>query len=101
LTKIMKGQEHFAPRRPRIKKEDSEKFGFTTGCPRRRAANRGSTAVGHSKECRKRITVELEEVGDEFIDREQERFSEYLETEETKKEKAKMEETTHEQEEGE
>ncbi len=51
LTKSIKGIEEFAQRRLRIKKEDLEKFGFATGCPGCRAANRGSTAVGHSEEC--------------------------------------------------
>ncbi len=61
LAKIVKGKDGLAPWRLRIKKEDLEKFGFATGCPVRRAANRGSTAVGHSEECRKRIGVQ--EVG--------------------------------------
>ncbi len=94
LTKIIKGRRDFVPRRLRIKKEDLEKFGFTTGCPGCRAATRISTAVAHSEQCRKRILEELEKVGDERIEKEQERFFEYLEEEENEKKKAKMEEAT-------
>ncbi len=56
-------------------------------------ANRGSTTVGHTELCRKRIVGELEKAGDERIERERdrdrdrdrdreretERISEYLE----------------------
>ncbi len=73
LTKIIKGREDFVPRRLRIKKETVEKFGFATGCPGRRAAERGLTAVGHSEECRRRISEELTKQGDERIAREIER----------------------------
>ncbi len=58
------------PRRHRITKRDLEKFGFTVGCPDCRAANRGSTAVGHTEECRKRIMEEVEKAGDDRIERE-------------------------------
>ena len=50
-------------------KKDLEKFGFTLGCAGCRAANRGSTAVGHTEECRKRIMGELEKAGDERLER--------------------------------
>ncbi len=78
LTKIIKGKEDSVPRRLRTKPQDPEKLGFATGCPGCRAANRGSTAVGHSEECRKRIAEELTKLGDERITRENERWFEYL-----------------------
>jgi hypothetical protein len=79
LTKIVKGKGAFVPRRLRIKKEDLEKFGFTTGCPGCRAANNGSISVGHSEERRERITE-----GDERITRENERWFEHLTQEENR-----------------
>ncbi len=54
----------------RITKNDLGKFRFTVGCERCRPANRGSTAVGHTEECRKRIMGELETATDERIVRE-------------------------------
>ena len=77
-AKTIKGREEFVPRRLRIKKGDLEKLGHIAGCPGCRAANRGSTAVGHSEERRKRITVELAKLGDERTTRESERWFEYL-----------------------
>ena len=72
-----------------------EKFGFAVGSAGCRAGNRGSTAVGHTEECRKRTMEELEGAGDERVEREREteRFYEYLEEEENKRKKAKTEET--------
>ncbi len=78
--------------RLRTKEEDVEKFGFATRCSGCRAANRGSTAVGHSEERRKRVTEELAKLGDERIERENERWFEYL-TEEEKRMKRRREET--------
>ncbi len=63
------------------------KFGYTVGCPGRRAANRGTTAVGHAEACRKRIVEELEKIGDERLEREKERLLEYLVGEENKMKK--------------
>jgi hypothetical protein len=73
------GKDEYEPRRMRITKKDLEKFGFAVGRAVCRAANRGSTAVGHAEECRTRIMGELETVGDESIERETERFFEYHE----------------------
>ena len=70
LTKIVEGEANFVPRTLRIKKEEWEKFGITTGCPGSRAANKGSAAVRRSEECRKRITEELTKLGDEAGGRE-------------------------------
>ncbi len=70
LTKVMVGKEDVVPRRLRVKTEDLEKLGFTTRCPGCRAANRGSTAVGHCEECRRRITDGLTKLGDERVARE-------------------------------
>ncbi len=57
--------------------------------PGRRAANRGTTAVGHTDERRKRIAEELEEIGDESLEREKGRALERLEEEENAKKKKK------------
>ncbi len=57
----------------RITKKDVEKFEFNVGCAGSRAANRGSTAVGHTEECRRRIMEELEKAGDERVERERRR----------------------------
>ncbi len=75
----VKGKDEYAPRRMRITNKDLEKFGFAAGCPGCRAASRGSTAVGHTDECRKRIAGELEKAGGERVERETETFFEYLE----------------------
>ena len=40
-----------------------KQYGFTVGCPGCRAANLGTTPVGHSDECRKRIEDALIEEG--------------------------------------
>ncbi len=45
-----------------------EKFGLAEGCAGCRAANRGSTAVEHTEECRKWIVGQLETAGDERIE---------------------------------
>ena len=79
FTKTVKGKGAVAPRRFRIRKDDLEKFGYATGCPGRRAANRGTTPVGHAEERRKRIAEELEKIGDERLERERERLFEFLE----------------------
>ncbi len=91
VTKTFRGKEEFVPRRLRIKKEDLEKFGFTTGCPGCRAANRGTTAVGHAEECRKRITEELTKLGDERTTREHERWFVYLTEEENMRKRSREE----------
>ncbi len=85
----------YAPRTFRITKRDLEKFGLAVGCPGCRAANRGSTVVGHTDENAKRIMEELEKAEYERIERETERFFECLEVEEkeNKKKKAKPEQT--------
>ena len=78
----------------RITKKDLKKFGLTAeraGC---RAANRGSTPVGHTEERRKRIMGELEKAGDERIERATERFFVHLEEEDNRRKKAKTEEMT-------
>ena len=91
FTETVKGKSDYTRRRCRIRKEDLEKFGYTAGCPGCRAANRGTTAVNHSEECRKRLAEELEKVGDERLVRETERLFEHLEEEENKNEKGKSE----------
>ena len=65
ITVKIEGAGEYAPRRVRTTRKDLEKFGFTVGCAGFRAANRGSTAVGHTEECRKTITGGLERAGDE------------------------------------
>ncbi len=50
FTKVARGQDERAPRRFRIKKEDLEKFGCPADFPGCRAANRCTTAVGHTEE---------------------------------------------------
>ncbi len=40
-------------------------------------ANRGTTAVGHTEECRKRIAEELEKFGAERLERERGGLFEY------------------------
>ena len=92
FTETVKGKSDFARRRFRIRKEDWEKFGYTASCPGCRAANRGTTAANHSEECRKRLSEELEKVGDERLVRETERLFEYLEEEENKKKRARASE---------
>ncbi len=62
----------------RITTNDLEKFGRTVGFTDCRAANRGSMAVGHTEECRRRIVEKLEKAGDERVEAEAERFYEYL-----------------------
>ena len=61
-------------RRLRINKKDIEKFGMTPGCDGCRAANRGAPARNHNEDCRKRITEELREIGDQRVEREQEKL---------------------------
>ncbi len=87
ITINIQGKDERAPRRMRITKKDLGRFGFTVGRAGWRAANRGSTAVGHTEECRKRIVEELEKAGDERVEREREteRFYERLEEEEENK----------------
>jgi hypothetical protein len=85
FTEIAKGKNECTRRRFRIKKDDLEKFGYTTGCPGCRAVNRGTTAANHTEECRSRIAEELEKVGDVRLERENERLFEHLEEEEKKK----------------
>ncbi len=53
-----------------------EKYGYTAGCPRRRAANRGEAAAGHEEACGKGIVEALEKVGDERLEHEKERLLE-------------------------
>ncbi len=84
MTKIVNGREEFVPKRFRIKRENLEKFGFATGCPGRRAANRGSSAVGHSEECRTRFAEKLKKLGVDRITREVENLLEYLTEEENR-----------------
>ncbi len=55
FTKIVRDKDDYTPRRLMIRTDDLGKFGYTAGCPGRRAANRGTTAVGHTEACRKRI----------------------------------------------
>ncbi len=55
----VEGKDERVPRRMRIDKKDLDKFGFTLGCAGCRAAYRGSTAVGHTGECREGIMEEL------------------------------------------
>ena len=52
ITINMEGKDEHTPRRMRITKKDLEKFGLTVGCAGCRAANRGSTAAGHTEEGR-------------------------------------------------
>ena len=85
FTETVTGKSDFVRRRFRIKQDDLEKFGYTTGCPGCRAVNRGTTAANHSEECRSRIAAELEKVGDARLERETERLFEFLEEEEKKK----------------
>ena len=85
FTETVTGKSDFVRRRLRIKKDDLEKFGYTTGCPGCRAVNRGTTAASHSEECRSRIAAELEKIGDSRLERETERLFEFLEEEEKKK----------------
>ncbi len=59
----IEGRDEYAPRRMRITKKDLEKFGFAVGCAGCRAANRGSSAVEHTEECRTRIAGEGGEGG--------------------------------------
>ncbi len=93
ITINIEGKDEHVPRRMRIAKKDLEKFGLTRGCAACRAANCGSTPVGRAKECRKRIMEDLEMAGDKRVERETERFYEYLEEEENKRKQAKTEET--------
>ncbi len=59
LTRPVRGTaEECAPRRFRIRRVDLEKYGFTAGCPGRRAANRGLTAVWRAEGRRERIEQE-------------------------------------------
>ncbi len=96
---MVKGQSEFTRRRLRIRKEDLETFGYTTGCPGCRAVNGGTTATNHSEDRRKRLIEELEKVGDERLDRETGRLFEYMdEEEENKKKKAKTAERSGESE---
>ena len=55
ITSNAECKGEYVPRRMRITKRDLKKFGFTVGCAGCRAANRGSTAVGHSGAYRKKI----------------------------------------------
>ncbi len=81
----IEGKDEQVPMRMRSTKKDLEKCGFTVGCAGRRAANRGSTAVGHTEECKTKFMGELEKAGEERVDREREReterFYEHLEEE--------------------
>ncbi len=52
FTEIVKGTIEFARRRFRTRKGDLETFGYTTGCPVRRAVKRDTIATNHSEECR-------------------------------------------------
>ena len=70
ITINIEGKDERVPRRVRIAKKDLEKFGFAAGRAGCRAASRGSTAVGHTEECRKRIMGDLEKARDERIERE-------------------------------
>ena len=49
-----------APRRAYLKKKDFENCGYTTKCLGCKALLKGTRAVGHSEECRKRMEKELE-----------------------------------------
>ena len=89
FTEIVRGKNECTRRRFRIKKDDLEKFGYTTGCPGCRAVNRGTTAANHTEECRSRIAEELEKVGDVRLERENERLFEYLE-EADRRQRSKM-----------
>ncbi len=94
FTETVKGKRQFTRRKFRIRKEDLEMLGHTTGCPGWRAVNRGTTATNHSEEYRNRLTEELEKVGDERLERETERLFEYLEEEENREKKAKTSESS-------
>ncbi len=69
-------QIEFTRRRLRIRKEDLETLGYTTGRPGCRAVDRGTTATNHSEECRTKLTEEWEKVGDERLEPETERLFE-------------------------
>ncbi len=60
FSETVKGKSDYTRRRFRIRKDEMEKFGYTAGCPGCRAVNRGTSAMNHSEECRKRIAEELE-----------------------------------------
>ncbi len=77
-------------RRLRIKKEGLGKFGHIAGCSGCRAANRGTTAVGHTEECTKMVAEEQGKVGDVRLDRVQESLFEHPEELESEN-KRKME----------
>ena len=51
---------------------------MTPGCRGCIAVNRGSQAVNHLEDCRKRVIEELEKVGDERVIRQKERWEEGL-----------------------
>ncbi len=57
------GKDEYAPRRMRITERDLDKVGCTVGRTVCRAANRGSTAVGHTEECRKQFYGRVGEGG--------------------------------------
>ncbi len=66
-----------------------ETFGYTAGCRGCRAVNRSTTEMKHAEKCRKQIAEELEKVGSERLERENERLSERLKEEKNKQKQAK------------
>jgi len=89
VARPVAGRDEYVPRRFRIQKGDLQAYGYTTGCPGCRAANRGMPAVGHSEECRRRIQRELEQAGDQRIERESARAFAYFGDKLDEKEKKK------------
>ncbi len=62
-------EKPYVKRRFRINKEDVLRRGMTPGCKGCSALNRGGQPVNHSEECRSRFQKELEEEGDERIEK--------------------------------
>ncbi len=88
LTETAKGKIEFTRRRLKIKKEDLAMFGYTAGCPGCRAANKGTTAMSNTEECRTIVAEEFEkQVRDERLECARERLFEYQEEKMKKKKK--------------
>ena len=64
-------------RRFRISKKDFDNIGFTPQCPGCSAIIRGKPAVNHSEDCRIRVDIELERLGDARVSNSAVRMEEY------------------------
>ncbi len=85
FAELVERHSEFTKGRFRIRKEDSETFGYTAACPGFSAVSRGATAPNQSEEFRKGVAETLEKFGSERPARETEMLFEHLEKEETER----------------